>query len=102
MFTTQMPREKRYLTFPPASREPPISMGELMHCTIHYPVSSPHHIVNSRIGNPTVDAFERRVSALEGGIAAVACSSGQAAQFMALTCIANSGDNIVCESGRCI
>ncbi|KAF8152380.1 Cys/Met metabolism PLP-dependent enzyme-domain-containing protein [Crassisporium funariophilum] len=54
--------------------------------------------IYSRIGNPTVDIFERRVSALEGGIAAVACSSGQAAQFMALTCIANVGDNIVSTS----
>jgi O-acetylhomoserine/O-acetylserine sulfhydrylase-like pyridoxal-dependent enzyme len=99
MFTTQMPREMRYLTCPPVSRETRISTGELMH-TIHYLVSSPS--LTSRIGNPTVDAFERRVSALEGGIAAVACSSGQAAQFMALTCIANSGDNIVCESRRCV
>ena len=49
-----------------------------------------------------MDAFERRVSALEGGFAAVACSSSQAAQFMALTCIANSGDNIVCESVLCV
>ncbi|KDR71853.1 hypothetical protein GALMADRAFT_782564 [Galerina marginata CBS 339.88] len=54
--------------------------------------------IYSRIGNPTVDVFERRVSALEGGIAALACSSGQAAQFMALTCLANYGDNIVSTS----
>lgn len=44
-----------------------------------------------------MDVFEKRVAALEGGIAAIAASSGQAAQFMALTCLANAGDNIVCE-----
>jgi O-acetylhomoserine/O-acetylserine sulfhydrylase len=54
--------------------------------------------IYSRIGNPTVDVFEKRVAALEGGIAAVATASGQAAQFMALTCLANSGDNIVSTS----
>jgi len=54
-----------------------------------------------RIGNPTVDIFERRVAALEGGVGAIAASSGQAAQFMALTCLANSGDNIVCEHHLC-
>jgi O-acetylhomoserine/O-acetylserine sulfhydrylase len=54
--------------------------------------------IYSRIGNPTVDVFERRVAALEGGVAAVATASGQAAQFMALTCLANAGDNIVSTS----
>ncbi|KAG6819783.1 hypothetical protein H0H93_008698 [Arthromyces matolae] len=49
----------------------------------------------SRIGNPTVDAFEKRVALLENGFAAVATSSGQSAQFMALTCLAAAGDNIV-------
>ncbi|KAG6816632.1 hypothetical protein H0H87_004479 [Tephrocybe sp. NHM501043] len=52
----------------------------------------------TRIGNPTVDAFEKRVAVLEGGFAAVAVSSGQAAQFMALTTLARSGDNIVASS----
>jgi O-acetylhomoserine/O-acetylserine sulfhydrylase len=45
--------------------------------------------------NPTVDVFEKRIAALEGGVAAVAASSGQAAQFMALTALAHAGDNIV-------
>ncbi|THU98338.1 O-acetylhomoserine ami, partial [Dendrothele bispora CBS 962.96] len=49
----------------------------------------------SRMSNPTVDVFERRVAALEGGIAAVAASSGQAAQFMTIAAIADTGDNIV-------
>ncbi|KAG6873647.1 hypothetical protein C0995_013154 [Termitomyces sp. Mi166 len=54
--------------------------------------------IYSRIGNPTVDIFEKRVACLEGGVAAIATASGQAAQFMALTCLANSGDNIVSSS----
>ncbi|KAF5378778.1 hypothetical protein D9615_006931 [Tricholomella constricta] len=54
--------------------------------------------IYTRIGNPTVDVFEKRVAALEGGVAAVAASSGQAAQFMALTCLARAGDNIVSSS----
>ncbi|KZT23534.1 O-acetylhomoserine ami [Neolentinus lepideus HHB14362 ss-1] len=54
--------------------------------------------IYSRIGNPTVDVFEKRVAALEGGIAAVAAASGQAAQFMAISAIAGLGDNIVSTS----
>ncbi|KAF8626933.1 hypothetical protein AX17_006433 [Amanita inopinata Kibby_2008] len=54
--------------------------------------------VYSRIGGPTVDVFENRMAALEGGIAAVAASSGQAAQFLAITAIAGAGDNIICSS----
>lgn len=41
------------------------------------------------------DVFEKRIAALEGGAAAVAAASGQSAQFMAITAIANAGDNIV-------
>lgn len=52
----------------------------------------------SRIGNPTVEVFEKRIAALEGGVAAVAASSGHAAQFMAISTIASSGDNIVTTS----
>ncbi|KAH8888193.1 O-acetylhomoserine ami [Thozetella sp. PMI_491] len=44
---------------------------------------------------PTVDVFEKRMAALEGGVAAVAASSGQAAQFMAISALATAGDNIV-------
>ncbi|KAA1470823.1 O-acetylhomoserine ami [Dentipellis sp. KUC8613] len=54
--------------------------------------------IYSRIGNPTVDVFEKRIAALEGGAAAVAASSGQAAQFMAISAIAGAGDNIVSTS----
>ena len=49
----------------------------------------------SRINNPTVDAFEKRMTAIEGGIASVACASGMAALFNAFTNILRSGDEIV-------
>jgi len=51
--------------------------------------------IYSRINNPTVDIFERRVAALEGGAGALALSSGHAAQFIALTTIVRPGENIV-------
>ncbi len=49
----------------------------------------------TRINNPTIDAFEKRVTAMEGGIASVACSSGMAALFNAFTNILRTGDEIV-------
>lgn len=48
--------------------------------------------------NPTVDVFEKRIAALEGGVAAVATSSGQAAQFIAIATLARAGDNIISTS----
>ena len=51
--------------------------------------------IYSRIMNPTNDVFEKRIAALEGGVAAVSTSSGQAAQFIALTTILQAGDNFV-------
>ncbi|KAK4054855.1 Homocysteine/cysteine synthase [Microbotryomycetes sp. JL201] len=54
--------------------------------------------IYSRIGNPTVDVLEQRMAALEGGVAAVAASSGQAAQTMAILAIAEAGDNIISTS----
>jgi O-acetylhomoserine/O-acetylserine sulfhydrylase len=54
--------------------------------------------IYSRIMNPTVDVFEKRIAALEGGIGAVAASSGQSAQFMAIAALAHAGDNIVSTS----
>ncbi|KAI9852981.1 MAG: Homocysteine synthase, partial [Pleopsidium flavum] len=47
---------------------------------------------------PTVDVLEKRIAALEGGVAAVAASSGQAAQFMTIAALAHAGDNIVSTS----
>jgi O-acetylhomoserine (thiol)-lyase len=54
--------------------------------------------IYTRIMNPTTDVFEKRVAALEGGVAAVATSSGQAAQALALTTLAQAGDEIVSTS----
>lgn len=54
--------------------------------------------IYTRIMNPTTDVFEKRIAALEGGVAAVATASGQAAQFLAIATIAQAGDNIVSTS----
>lgn len=54
--------------------------------------------IYSRIMNPTTDIFEKRIAALENGAAALAVSSGQAAQFTAIAALAHSGDNIVSTS----
>lgn len=54
--------------------------------------------IYTRLMNPTTDVFEKRIAALEGGVAALATSSGQAAQFIALTNILESGDNLVSTS----
>ena len=54
--------------------------------------------IYTRIMNPTNDVFEQRMAALEGGAAALATSSGQAAQLLAITNIANNGDNLVSTS----
>jgi O-acetylhomoserine/O-acetylserine sulfhydrylase len=51
--------------------------------------------IYTRIMNPTTDVFEKRIAALEGGVAALATSSGQAAQFIALNNILQTGDNFV-------
>jgi OAH/OAS sulfhydrylase len=54
--------------------------------------------IYTRIMNPTTDVFEKRIASLEGGVAALATASGQAAQFLALSTIAQAGDNIVSTS----
>jgi O-acetylhomoserine/O-acetylserine sulfhydrylase len=54
--------------------------------------------IYTRIMNPTTDVFEQRVAALEGGVAALATASGQSAQFLAITTLAEAGDNIVSGS----
>ncbi len=73
--------------------------------TSSYVFDSPEHAANlfglrqfgniyTRIMNPTQDAFERRMAALEGGVGALATSSGQAAETLAILNIANAGDEI--------
>lgn len=54
--------------------------------------------IYTRLMNPTTDVFEKRIAALEGGVAALAVASGQAAQFIALHNILQAGDSIVSSS----
>ncbi|MEP7267287.1 MAG: O-acetylhomoserine aminocarboxypropyltransferase/cysteine synthase [Saprospiraceae bacterium] len=54
--------------------------------------------IYTRIMNPTSDVFEQRMAALEGGVAALAVGSGQAAQFLALNNIMQAGDNFISTS----
>jgi O-acetylhomoserine (thiol)-lyase len=74
--------------------------------TTSYQFNSAEHAANlfalkelgniyTRIGNPTNDVLEKRIAALEGGVAALAVSSGQAASAFAIQNLARSGDNIV-------
>ncbi|GAC1347161.1 MAG: homocysteine synthase [Ktedonobacteraceae bacterium] len=74
--------------------------------TTSYVFDSPEHAANlfglkqfgniyTRIMNPTQDAFERRIAALEGGVGALATASGQAAETIAILNIAGAGDEII-------
>ena len=74
--------------------------------TTSYVFDSPEHAANlfglkqfgniyTRIMNPTQDAFERRIAALEGGVGALATASGQSAETLAILNLAESGDEIV-------
>ena len=56
-------------------------------------------LIYSRIANPTVAVFEERMASLEGGIGAVATSSGQAAEFLTFACLAGAGDHLVAGAG---
>ncbi|MFI8263765.1 MULTISPECIES: bifunctional o-acetylhomoserine/o-acetylserine sulfhydrylase [unclassified Streptomyces] len=64
------------------------------HASDLFSLAEPGNIY-TRIHNPTQDAFEQRVAALEGGVAAVALASGQAAETLALLNLASAGDHIV-------
>ncbi|HET8616976.1 MAG TPA: O-acetylhomoserine aminocarboxypropyltransferase/cysteine synthase family protein [Actinomycetales bacterium] len=55
--------------------------------------------IYSRISNPTVAAFEERMASLEGGLGAVATSSGQSAQFLTFAALAGAGDHVVASAG---
>lgn len=54
--------------------------------------------IYTRLMNPTTDVFEKRIAALEGGVSALATSSGQSAQFIALNNFIQAGDNFVSTS----
>lgn len=64
------------------------------HAAALFDLAEPGNIY-TRIMNPTTDVLEKRVAALEGGVAALAVSSGHAAQFLALTTIMRTGDNFI-------
>src|SRR6266568_4009461 len=79
--------------------------------TSSYVFNSPEHAADlfglkqfgniyTRIMNPTQDAFERRIAALEGGVGALATASGQAAETLALLNIAGPGDEIISSTIR--
>jgi len=52
----------------------------------------------TRLGNPTTDSFEGKMALLEGGVGALAVSSGQSASFTAIINICNAGDHFICSS----
>ncbi len=89
--------------------ETTLSRAVPIHQTTSYVFKNSEHAANlfglkefgniyTRIMNPTTDVFEKRIAALEGGVAALATSSGQSAQFLALTNICDSGDNFISTS----
>ena len=63
-----------------------------------FALEAPGHLY-TRVSNPTQDAFEQRLAELEGGAAALALSSGQAASAFAILNVARAGDNIVSAAG---
>jgi O-acetylhomoserine (thiol)-lyase len=64
------------------------------HAADLFNLSEPGNIY-TRINNPTTEVFEKRVAALEGGVAALAVSSGHAAQFITISTIMRAGDNFI-------
>ncbi|MET9605192.1 bifunctional o-acetylhomoserine/o-acetylserine sulfhydrylase [Streptomyces sp. NPDC006512] len=67
---------------------------DTQHAADLFSLAEPGNIY-TRIHNPTQDVFEQRIAALEGGVAAVALASGQAAETLAILNVASSGDHIV-------
>lgn len=67
------------------------------HAAALFALEEPGNIY-TRIMNPTNDAFEQRIAALEGGVGALATSSGQAAETLAILTLCSSGDNIIASS----
>ena len=95
-----------------AGQEPDAVTGSRavpIHQTTSYVFKNTDHAANlfglkefgniyTRIMNPTTDVFEKRVAGLEGGVAALATASGQAAQFIALNNLLQAGDNFISSS----
>ncbi len=111
--TNGKPRQYRYETLQVHAGQSPDSATNSravpIYQTTSYVFNNSEHSANlfalkefgniyTRIMNPTSDVFEKRVAALEGGVAALAVSSGQAAQLIAISTIAQAGENIVSTS----
>ena len=86
--------------------DPTLSCAAPLYQTTAYYFKNAEHAANlfalkefgniyTRLMNPTTDVFEKRVAALEGGVAAVATASGHGAQLIALTSLLRAGDNFV-------
>jgi len=85
------------------------SVAVPIHQTTSYQFNSTEHAANlfalkelgniyTRLGNPTTDVLEQRMAAIEGGVAALAVSSGQSATTLAILNLAKVGDNIVAST----
>ncbi|MFV0521349.1 MAG: O-acetylhomoserine aminocarboxypropyltransferase/cysteine synthase family protein [Mangrovibacterium sp.] len=92
-----------------AGQEPDPTTGSAavpIYQTSSYKFNSPEHAANlfalkefgniyTRLQNPTTDVFEKRIAALESGVAALAASSGHSAQFLTIATLLESGQNII-------
>lgn len=91
------PDEKTGATQPPIYLSNAYQFKSVEHAIGLFDLDVPGHIY-TRLSNPTVEILENRVAMLEGGVAAVATSAGQFASFMAITTLAEQGDNIVASN----
>lgn len=103
-FNTRLLHGKSIQSYPGREILPPVSqvtafkyesMEELEKVFLHKSMGFAY----TRIGNPTLAAFEQRITELEGGIGAVSCSSGMSAITTALLAVCRSGDEIITGSG---
>ena len=103
-FNTKLLHGKAIVSNPSREILPPVSqvtafryesMEELEKVFLHKSMGFAY----SRIGNPTLSAFEQRVNELEGGVGAVSCSSGMSAIATALLGVCSAGDEIIAGSG---
>lgn len=103
-FNTKLLHGRQVNTYPNGSTLPPVSQTSAFAYDTAEELEKVFQnrapgFAYSRIGNPTVDAFERRVCEMEGGAGAVACSSGMSAVTLSLLNILMSGDEVIAGSG---
>ncbi|ADD69493.1 O-acetylhomoserine/O-acetylserine sulfhydrylase [Denitrovibrio acetiphilus DSM 12809] len=92
------PDEKTGATQVPIYHSNAFEFKGIDHAVSLFDLKAPGHIY-SRLSNPTVEVLENRIAMLEGGSAAVCTAAGQFATYMAITTLAEAGDNIV-ASGK--